>query len=64
MEVLLTNSVGTSGHNIAVSILSNNGFSMDAIESGVRCVESDPNAAGLDMVDILTCLEKWSLMLE
>lgn len=44
MAVLLTNSVGTAGHNVAVSILSNNGSSMDAIESGVRCVESDPNA--------------------
>lgn len=44
MAVLLTNSVGVAGHNKAIEILKNGGCSLDAIESGIRLVESDPNA--------------------
>ena len=44
MAVLLTNSVGVSGHEKAIEILKNGNSSLDAIEAGIRLVESDPNA--------------------
>lgn len=44
MSVLLTNSVGVAGHNTAINILRNGGSSIEAVEQGIRCVESDPNA--------------------
>lgn len=44
MAVLLTNSVGIPGHDKAIGILRNNGSSLDAVERGIREVESDPNA--------------------
>ena len=44
MAVLLTNSVATNGINKTVQMLNQNVSSLDAIESGIRLVESDPEA--------------------
>ena len=44
MSVLLANSVATSGLDKTISLLKNNSTSLDAIEAGIRLVESDPNA--------------------
>ena len=55
MAVLLTNSVATNGINKTVQMLNQNVSSLDAIESGIRLVESDPEA-GWVMEAIPICL--------
>lgn len=44
MAVLLTNSIATAGIDKTIALLKGNNSSLDAIESGIRLVESDPNA--------------------
>lgn len=44
MAVLLTNSIAVSGISVTVDLLRRNASSLDAIESGIRLVESDPRA--------------------
>ena len=44
MAILLTNSVAVSGLNVTIEKLKLNYSSIDAIESGIRIVESDPKA--------------------
>ncbi len=42
MSILLTNSVAVAGHEKTISMLKDGFSSLDAIESGIRLVESDP----------------------
>ena len=44
MAILLTNSVAASGLDVTIEMLKHNHSSLDAIESGIRLVESDPEA--------------------
>lgn len=44
MAILLTNSVAVAGLNVTIEKLKLNYSSLDAIESGIRLVESDPEA--------------------
>ena len=44
MAILLANSIATSGTDKAITLLKKGSSSLDAIESGIRLVESDPNA--------------------
>ena len=44
MAFLLTNSVAVAGHETTVKLLNEGYSSLDAIEHGIRLVESDPNA--------------------
>ncbi len=43
MAFLLTNSVAVAGHESTVKTLNEGGSSLDAIEQGIRLVESDPD---------------------
>lgn len=45
MAILLTNSIATAGICKTITLLKDNESSLDAIESGIRLVESDPNAS-------------------
>lgn len=56
MAVLLTNSVATNGINKTVQMLNQNVSSLDAIESGIRLVESDPEAGWVGNEAIPICL--------
>ena len=42
MAFLLTNSVAVAGHEKTIKLLNEGASSLDAIESGIRLVESDP----------------------
>ncbi len=44
MAVLLTNSIAIAGHEKTISMLKNGSSSLDAIEEGIKLVESDPGA--------------------